>query len=56
MSSRLFCNWAGTFFSIGLRALARSHEMRWVGPLFVGLDEMVESGQIRVSVSVSRLR
>ena len=33
ISSRLFSKWAGTFFSIGLRALARSHEIRWVGPL-----------------------
>ena len=33
MSSRLFSRYAGTFFSIGLRALARTHEMRWVGPL-----------------------
>ena len=37
ISSRLFSKWAGTFFSIGLRALARSHEIRWVGPLT--LDE-----------------
>ena len=35
MSSRLYSKWAGTFFSIGLRALARSHEMRWVGPLIL---------------------
>ena len=28
ISSRLLSKWAGTFFSIGLRALARSHEMR----------------------------
>lgn len=33
MSSRLFSKWAGTFFNIGLRALARSQEMRWVGSL-----------------------
>ena len=26
---------AGTFNSIGLRALERSHEMRWVGPLML---------------------
>ena len=26
---------AGTFNSIGLRALGRSHEMRWVGPLML---------------------
>ena len=35
ISSRLFSKWAGTFFSIGLRALARSHEIRWVGPLIL---------------------
>ena len=35
MSSRLFSKWAGKFFSIGLRALARSHEMRWVHPLIL---------------------
>lgn len=34
-SSRLLSKWAGTFFSIGLRALARSQEMRWVGPLML---------------------
>ena len=33
ISSRLFSKWAGTYFSIGLRTLARSHEIRWVGPL-----------------------
>ena len=33
MSSRLFSKWARTFGSISLRALARSHEMRWVGLL-----------------------
>ena len=33
MSSRLFSGCAGTSFSIGLRALASSHERRWVGPL-----------------------
>ena len=38
LSSRLFSKCAGTSFSIGLRALARSHEIRWVGPLV--LDTM----------------
>ena len=38
MSSRLFSRCAGTSFSIGLRALASSHERRWVGPLV--LDTM----------------
>ena len=33
ISSRLFSRCAGTSFSNGLRALARSHERRWVGPL-----------------------
>ena len=28
MNARLFSKWAGTFFSIGFRALARSHKMR----------------------------
>ena len=28
MNARLFSKWAGTFFSIGFRALARSHNMR----------------------------
>ena len=32
MSSRLFSRCAGASFSIGLRALASSHERRWVGP------------------------
>ena len=44
MSSRLFYRCAGTFFSIGLRALASNHEMRWVGPL--RLDTM---GRILIS-------
>ena len=44
MSSRLFSRCAGTFFSIGLRALASIHEMRWVGPL--RLDTM---GRILIS-------
>ena len=58
MSSRLFSRCAGTFFSIGLRALASNHEMRWVGPLRLDtmgrilisapLNEMVELGQIGV--------
>ena len=38
ISSRLFSRCAGTSFSIGLRALASSHERRWVGPLV--LDTM----------------
>ena len=38
MSSRLFSRCAGTSFSIGLRALASGHEMRWVDPLV--LDTM----------------
>ena len=38
MSSRLLSKWAGTFFNIGLRALARSQEMRLMGPLI--LDTM----------------
>ena len=38
MSSRLFSRCAGTSFSIGLWALASSHERRWVGPLV--LDTM----------------
>ena len=32
MSSRLFSRRAGTSSGIGFRALASSHEMRWVGP------------------------
>ena len=35
MNSRLFSKWAGTFFSIGFRALARSHKIRWVVPLML---------------------
>ena len=31
MSSRLFARCAGTSVSFGLRALASSHEMHWVG-------------------------
>ena len=38
MSSRLFSRCAGTSFSIGLRPLESSHEIRWVGPLV--LDTM----------------
>ena len=38
MSWRLFSRCAGTSFSISLRALASSHERRWVGPLV--LDTM----------------
>ena len=60
MSSRLFYRCAWTFFSIGLRALASNHEMRWSievrydGPYFnfwagfAGLNEMVELGQIGI--------
>ena len=33
ISTRLFSRCAGTSFSNGLRALASSHERRWVGPL-----------------------
>ena len=33
ISSKLFLRCAGTSFSNGLRALASSHERRWVGPL-----------------------
>ena len=35
MSLGLFSRCAGMSSSIGLRALASSHEMRWVGPLVV---------------------
>ena len=38
MSSRLFSRCTRTSFSIGLRALASSHERRWVGLLV--LDTM----------------
>ena len=38
MSSRLFSRCAGTFSNIDLKALASSHEMRWVSPLM--LDTM----------------
>ena len=47
MSWRLFSKWTGTFFSTGLMALARSHEMRWMGPLM--LDTI---GRILISGSV----
>jgi len=47
ISSRLFSKWAGTFFSVGLRALARSHELLWVVPLM--LDTI---GRILISVPV----
>ena len=33
ISSRLFSRCAGTSFSNDLRALASSHERRWVGPM-----------------------
>ena len=38
LSSRLFSRCVGTYFSIGWKALASNHEMRWVGPLI--LDTM----------------
>ena len=46
MSSRLFSRCAGTSFNIGLRALASSHEMRWVGPLVLDtIGRMLITGQ-----------
>ena len=35
MSSRLLSKWAGTYFGIGSRALTRSGEICWVGPLML---------------------
>ena len=47
MSSRLFFKWAETFFSIGSRALARSHEMRLVGPLMLAtIGRILLSGPV----------
>ena len=47
MSSRLFSRCAWTFSNIGLRALANSHEMRWVGPLmFDTMDRILISGPV----------
>ena len=62
ISSRLFSRCAGTSFSNGLRALACSHERRWVCPLvldtigrilitgqfFLCLDKVVEPLEIGV--------
>ena len=62
MCLRLFSKWAGTFFSIGFKgvgkkpwnALGGSIEVGYdrsyfnIGACFMGLDEMVEPGQIRV--------
>ena len=47
MTSRLFSRCAGTSFSIGLRALASSHEMRWVGPLVLDtMGRIVTTGPV----------
>ena len=47
MSSRLFFKWAETFFSIGSRALVRSHEMRPVGPLMLAtIGRILLSGPV----------
>ena len=52
MSSRLFSKWAGAFLSNGLRALVRSHEMRWVGPLILdGIGRILMSGLALACVS-----
>ena len=47
MSSRLFSRCVGTSFSIGLRALASSHDIRWVGPLVLGtMGRILISGPV----------
>lgn len=45
--SRLFSRCGGTSLSIGLRALASSHERRWVGPLvFDSMGRILITGQV----------